>query len=297
MATIRVEKIEQLVNDSSVQGEAYNPTKSESNYCDTIIYIQSSCREKWLKVAMRRSFGCLHHGLSKGLSFCEISEKRMLLTPTVKWRVKDAELDDDPEAVLLENVYHNNYYLNAQHSGGCMATYSENPKVVDSMRWRMEKTDAGDTFRIRSLSKTFHVNGMFATKVLLSRQAIIFVETTFRVYRPPIFEHWELILSFDNSRGTTDVKSVYTMREGTYLPGITEIQIDQLLDEIRQMLVTEGEHKDCWRSTTTRMVEKQMEITIDAGVHLHIYQLVGIYGPYKTFSNLCKIVPPNDSQA
>ena len=178
--------------------------------------------------------------------------------------------------MALESVRYPNHFLDAHHSGSCRVTYTEYSSgryAFRSKRYSNRRLDAHHSHDARVTAGS----GIWSQM---------------RIYQPNIAERKALIFVYDNSKGTTPVKTSYTEKIGisrTHTQSSSYTIGAEMGLEIKSIFSAKMSFSSTWEQSTSTTWSKEtsrtVEVTINPGTIKKIYQLQGSYGPYKVASN------------
>ena len=249
---------------------------SAKDYYNQVIYVESlRYRAHWLDA---------HH--SKIARFTECPQSEVIDKDWAKWMVKEG-----PDGTIaLESMRFPNNFLDAHHSRTCYVTYSAFPYDDDWALWYLEKTESGN-FCFRS--KRYPDSRLDAHHSGEARMTPGSGEwSEMRVYQPDVSESKDLVFVYDNSKGTTPVKTTYTEKVGisrtdsfsssTTISTEMGIEIESIFSANTSLSTTwEQSSSTTWSSE----VSKTVEVTVNPGTVKKISQLMGFYGPFQVASN------------
>ena len=237
-------------------------------YAGLVVYLESiQHRGRWLDANRKRK-----------CRFTECFESGVIDSLSYKWIVRKAS----DKLIALESVCFPDHFLSAE---SCQVTYSAHPYEQNWALWHLKEAVSGGF----SLCSSRNPDSRLVADD--SGEARVTVGDTnspqIRVYQPKVTEEKELISCFDNSKGTTPVKTKYTKKTGISRtqPTSTFVPISpELGAEIKNIFLAKMSLSSTWEqsssTTWSSEVSTKINVTVRPGTIKKIYQLRGFYGPY-----------------
>ena len=250
-------------------------SNSVSDYVNQVIYVESyRYRAHWLdafEIFVAR--------------FTASPQSRVIDHRWAKWVVRQGP----GNTLALESVRYPNHYLDAHHLGQCFVTYTAYPYDKDWALWYLEYSSGRYAFRSKrywnSRLDAHHSGGAGVTwgSGIWSQM---------RIYQPTISENKVVVFTYNNSEGTTPVKTSFTETIGISRTDATSssytISAEMGL-EIKSIFSAKFTSSYTWAqsisTTWTKETTRTVEVTVNPGTIKTIYQIQGSYGPFKVASD------------
>ena len=248
---------------------------SVSDYVNQVIYVETyRYRGHWLDA---------HH--TGSARFSESPQSDIVHHNWPKWVVRAGPSN----TLVLESVRYPNHFLDAHHLGSCRVSYSSFPYDQDWALWYLEYSSGRFAFRSKRYSDS-RLDAHNTGDARVTRGSGIWSEM--RVYQPDLSEQKALIFVYDNSKGTTPVKTTFTETIGVSRTDTTSTSYtisSEMGLEIKSIFSAKGSYSATWEQSTsttwTKETSRTVEVTVDPGTIKNIYQLQGSYGPFDVASN------------
>ena len=244
-------------------------SNSVSDYVNQVIYVESyRYRGRWLDA---------HHSFSA--RFTESPQSDVIYYTWTKWIVRQG-----PGGTLaLESVRYPNHFLDAHHSGSCRVTYTSYPYNKDWALWYLEYSSGRYQFRSKRYSNSrLDAHHSYDARVTAGSG----IWSQMRIYQPDFSARKVLIFVYDNSKGTTPVKTSFTETIGvsqihTQFPSYT-ISVEMGLEIQNVFSAWMSISATCTReqSTLSKETSRTVEVTVNPCTINKIYQLQASYGRY-----------------
>ena len=250
-------------------------SQSVSDYVNQVIYVETyRYRGRWLDA---------HHSFSARFTQCPQSE--VIDHTWTKWIVREGP----GNTLALESVRYPNHFLDAHHSLSCRVTYTSYPYNKDWALWRLEYSGGRYAFRsVRYSNSRLDAHHSGDARVTAGSG----IWSQMRIYQPDLGERKALIFVYDNSKGTTPVKTSFTETIGisrTHTQSSSFTVSAEIGLEIKSIFSAKASSSSTWVQSTSTTWSKEtsrtVEVTVKPGTIKKIYQLQGSYGPYKVASN------------
>ena len=250
-------------------------SQSASDYFNQVIYVETyRYRGRWLDA---------HHSFSA--RFTGSPQSKVVDYTWTKWIVRQGP----GNTIALESVRYPNHFLDAHHSRSVRVTYSSYPYIYDWALWYLEYSSGRYAFRSKRYWNS-RLDAHHSGDARVTWGSGIWSQM--RIYQPNVGERKALIFVYDNSKGSTPVKTSFTetigvSRTDTHSSSYT-VSAEMGL-EIKSIFSAKTSFSATWEQSTsitwTKETSRTVKVTVNPGTVKKIYQLQGYYGPFRVASN------------
>ena len=200
-----------------------------------------------------------------------------------KWILRDSR---DGKA-MLESVRYHNHYLDAHHSYNVKLTHSYYPYNKSWTKWTITKEGNAYYFESVRYPNRYIENyySWWYGNYGYLRSGKSGQTVKMRVYQPQFSETEKLIISVDNTHGTTAVNRTIVRTTGISKTVGTTTSISAELNiaaEIKSILTIGGSLSATWQHSSSTTWSSQttdtLKISVAPGSHKRVWQAVAYYG-------------------
>ena len=247
-----------------------------SDVVNQVIYVETyRYRGRWLDA---------HRSKSARFTYCPESE--VVHNTWTKWIVRKGP---EKNSLALESVRYPNHFLDAHRSRSCRVTYSAYPYDKDWALWYLGFASGRSAFRSKRYSDS-RLDAHSSGDARVTPGGGIW--SSMRVYQPDLSDRKALIFVYDNSKGTTPVRTTFSEAIGVSRTDTTSTSYtisSEMGLEIKSIFSAKSSHSATWEQSTSttwsKEISRTVEVTVDPGTVKKIYQLQGSYGPFDVASS------------